>query len=360
MIVVEVDDRGSHFEGAAYTYDSNPALPSTFAILKTPNKSNQLQFQAPLVPIDPHSYEPTHWNNIKHLYATGVTIPATANVTCNWSNLSLQLSWTTNIVGTYGSCQLPKSHAAKPSQLVPLPTIKTWADFRTYATKLEDYRYIFRGQSEPLRLQTPFHRTGRGDTRRFWNEDMQHLQRHLSACMNHVFDLSDPIQNAALMHLAQHHGYPTPLLDWTYSPFIAAYFAFNQIKSADAATADEDAKVRIFIFDKEEWCDRFPRVTTMSARYPTLTVLEPLSIGNERLIPQRALSTYTTVDDIETFIQTQPHTGAPLLDVIDLPVRERDQVMKELRQMGITVGSLFPGIEGACQELKERFFRYAH
>jgi hypothetical protein len=33
--------------------------------------------------------------------------------------------------------------------------------------------------------------------------------------------------------------------------------------------------------------------------------------------------------------------------------------MKELRQMGITGGLLFPGIEGACQELKERFFRYA-
>jgi hypothetical protein len=162
------------------------------------------------------------------------------------------------------------------------------------------------------------------------------------------------------MHLAQHHGYPTPLLDWTYSPFIAAYFAFNQIKSADAANASEDAKVRIFIFDKDEWCAKYPRVTTMSARYPHLTVLEPLSIGNERLIPQRALSTYTTVDDIETFIQTQAHTGVPLLDVIDLPIKERDQVMKELRQMGITAGLLFPGIEGACQELKDRFFRYAH
>jgi FRG domain-containing protein len=177
--------------------------------------------------------------------------------------------------------------------------------------------------------------------------------------MNHVFDLSDPIQNAALMHLAQHHGYPTPLLDWTYSPFIAAFFAFNEIKSADAANADKNAKARIFKFDKEEWCAKFQRVSNMSARYPHLTVLEPLSIGNERLIPQRALSTFTTVDDIESYIQSNQYDDVPLLDVIDLPIRERDQVMKELRQMGITAGLLFPGIEGACQELKERFFRYA-
>ena len=30
--------------------------------------------------------------------------------------------------------------------------------------------------------------------------------------------------------------------------------------------------------------------------------------------------------------------------------------MQELSFMGITAGSMFPGIEGACEELKERMF----
>jgi hypothetical protein len=30
--------------------------------------------------------------------------------------------------------------------------------------------------------------------------------------------------------------------------------------------------------------------------------------------------------------------------------------MKELALMGITAGSLFPGLDGACEELRERLF----
>jgi hypothetical protein len=44
------------------------------------------------------------------------------------------------------------------------------------------------------------------------------------------------------------------------------------------------------------------------------------------------------------------------LRVIDLPVGERMLVMNELAYMGITAGSLFPGLDGACEELRERFF----
>jgi len=39
-----------------------------------------------------------------------------------------------------------------------------------------------------------------------------------------------------------------------------------------------------------------------------------------------------------------------------LPVRERKLVIRGLSYMGITAGSLFPGLDGACEEFAQRNF----
>jgi hypothetical protein len=48
--------------------------------------------------------------------------------------------------------------------------------------------------------------------------------------------------------------------------------------------------------------------------------------------------------------------GKKYLEAIDLPASERAQVMTELRMMGITAGSLFPGLDGVCEQLREQNF----
>ncbi|HKB97716.1 MAG TPA: FRG domain-containing protein [Terriglobales bacterium] len=356
QIVVEVDDMGDHFYGSAYVYDNNPLMPSTWAEIKTPNKSDRLQFQSRLLPLHPDTGEFIEWHQITGRYP-GVTFPKQAAITCEWSNDSLKLEWRTDI-GTHGAAQLPRSQIGQPSVYEPLP-VTTWQEFKHHVTQREHYRYIYRGQTKTSRLCTPFHRTGRGDTRRYMAQDIRVLHAHLSARTSHFFDLRDPIQNAAFFHLVQHHGYPTPLLDWTYSPFVAAYFAYHPVKSLDGVGTSGDRKVRIFVFDKLQWCLDFAQITNMSARWQHFSILEPAAIENERMVPQQALSSFTTVDDIETYIRSKEEISGKLyLEVIDLPLRERDHVIRELRLMGITQGSLFPGLDGACEELRERFFGF--
>jgi hypothetical protein len=87
-----------------------------------------------------------------------------------------------------------------------------------------------------------------------------------------------------------------------------------------------------------------------------LSIGEFIAIENERMIPQQAASTVTNVDDIETYIRSKETATKKYLWAIDMPMSDRSYVVNELSYMGITGGSLFPGLDGACEELKERNF----
>jgi hypothetical protein len=58
----------------------------------------------------------------------------------------------------------------------------------------------------------------------------------------------------------------------------------------------------------------------------------------------------SNIDDIETYIRkVENGTGIRYLEVFDLPHTDRHKVMSELDLMGINAGSLFPGLDGACE-----------
>ena len=193
----------------------------------------------------------------------------------------------------------------------------SWEDFKNRILKDIPYqKFIFRGQGErkdggQWRLRTSFHRTGRADIFRYRDEDIPTLYGYISAFAECRFDLNNPLEYGALLALAQHHGYPTPLLDWTYSPYIAAYFAY-----ADIPKNVVDGCVRVFIFDVDEWVNKIDHMSKINKKdfkslihldfpLPSFSYLEPLSIGNKRMLPQQSVSMFSNIDDIEGHIKNR-------------------------------------------------------
>jgi hypothetical protein len=65
----------------------------------------------------------------------------------------------------------------------------------------------------------------------------------------------------------------------------------------------------------------------------------------------------SNVAEIEVFIgKAEEHTRKRYLTKIDLPKAASKAALAELRMMGITEASLFPGLDGMCRELRQRFF----
>ena len=172
--------------------------------------------------------------------------------------------------------------------------------------------------------------------------------------------------------VAQHHGLPTRLLDWTYSPYVALHFATTEL-----IHYDEDAAIWCvnFVKAKEYLPDAFKEALQQEGanvftaevletvctslkqladfqQEPFMLFLEPPSL-DARIIHQYAL--FSLMSDVKAEMSTWLLRHPELYFRVIIPAKLKWEVRDKLDQANITERVLFPGLSGLSQWLKRHY-----
>jgi hypothetical protein len=147
--------------------------------------------------------------------------------------------------------------------------------------------------------------------------------------------------------LGQHQGLATPLLDWTSSPYVAAYFAFEEQPS------DKPGRRAVFAIDVSVFEAKSAEITAAHSGPSRPFIVEfvrPMQDENSRLVSQGGLFTRAPDGtDIESWVRRQfpKDESTIVLMKVTIPSADRVEALRGLNRMNINRASLFPDLAGA-------------
>jgi len=251
--------------------------------------------------------------------------------------------------------------------------VSSWHDLNerlfegSWKPELRRFRssFAFRGQSDVSGdLKTSVARLGGA-------LDLEaHLLRNFRKYARREASPGDSIWN--WLAVAQHHGLPTRLLDWTYSPYVAMHFATENVNDygldgviwcVDYIQTSQmlpDTLKRIlreegsFVFTAE-MLERAASTLVEFGRLSTQTFVvffEPPSL-DERIVVQFALFSLVSNNKIslDSWLADYPHVYRKIV----IPASLKWEVRDKLDQANITERVLSPGLDGLSRWLRRYY-----
>lgn len=249
--------------------------------------------------------------------------------------------------------------------------LNSWVDYKNFLDQLS-VNWAFRGQvSSAWVLNNAIERSNfitfyKGIEADFVSEFQRGARNYLSR---------DEIPEHLIEWLAlmQHHGAPTRLLDLTKSPFIAAYFAFEQtVQTEDACVAIWGININYL---KEQavavLSEEFGEALSQTKNLINEKLFEKIFYENNRRLvfpvePFRMNRRYSLQQSIflstgtssEPFMKQLSFLGQNISKAvlkIELPSMLKHEVLRDLQKMNLNSASLFPDLDGYALSLKLRY-----
>jgi len=206
--------------------------------------------------------------------------------------------------------------------------------------------YFWRGQKDECPLLSSFDRYCSKNNNR--EETLKRIFNNLKCRLKDLNSNIDSLKPNEIWAIGQHYGLKTPLLDWTESPYIAAYFAFykNGEEQNDRVIYALNRALKLLIKGK----DRFVEFDLPNNNF------DPRQ--NQRLIKQKGKFTIALEGrDIKSVLSEfwkktrnkNKYINEIILTEILIPDKSRDECLSALRAMNITHGVLFPDNAGAVE-----------